>query len=84
VALSLEEVSTLYSPESYWFGDMVLSAELENYRSTSQMENGNSFIYRGIQSAYIQPVKDIKMAYRQLLATNNVKCWKGTWKRYRH
>jgi hypothetical protein len=39
----------LYSPESYWFGDMVLSAELENYRSTSQMENGNSFIYRGIQ-----------------------------------
>jgi hypothetical protein len=39
----------LFSPESYWFGDMVLSAELENYRSTSQMENGNSFIYRGIQ-----------------------------------
>ena len=50
VALSLlEEVSKYTSRLSYWFGNMVLSAELENYRSTSQMENGNSFIYRGIQ-----------------------------------
>jgi hypothetical protein len=39
----------LESPESYWFGDMVLFAELENYGISSQMENGNSFIYRGIQ-----------------------------------
>ena len=51
VAISLlEEVSKFSTRQRlYWFGDMVLSAELENYRSTSQMENGNSFIYRGIQ-----------------------------------
>ena len=50
VALSLiEEVSKYSTRQSYWFGDMVLSAELENYRCTSKMENGNSFIYRGIQ-----------------------------------